>query len=218
MAKLIKQIYDLITLATDKGMTSYHSGSQIMDTVDQAQMVLFRTLNERIKRDKSVRDLLLPFEKRASITIASKIGTIPTDFEHEIELWSVASGVSQPIIIKEETNFRKRRRTTTDPIDTMADRVNTGIIYNDTGKKIELEQNITPVYIRYYRRPVKPVYATTIVNGQEVYDDASSVDVEWSATSHDILVQESLAILGVNLRDMQVQRFGQKEEPKIAEL
>lgn len=218
MAKLIKQIHDLIKLATDKGITEYHSSSQIDDAVDQTQMTLFRQLNERLKTDKSVRNLLLPFEKRSgAITVTAKIGTVPTDFEHEIEVWSVdGSSVSQPIIVKEETFFRRRRRTTNDPIDTMADRVNTAIIYYDSGKKIELEQQVTPVYMRYYKRPVKPVFATTLSSGQYIYDDTGSTDVEWSHTVHDIIMAGACDILGVNIRDMQVQRFGQKEEPKLA--
>ena len=219
MAKLIKQIHDLITLATDKGLTTYHSDSQIDDAIDQAQMTLFRQLNERMKIDKSVANLLLPFELKASITITAKIGTVPTDFEHEIEVWSVdGNSVHQPIVIKQETFFRRRRRTTSDPIDTMSDRVNTGIIYYDSGKKIEIEQQVTPVYMRYYKRPVKPEYVTTLTNGQYVYDDSGSTDVEWSHTVHDIITEGSCNILGVNLRDLQVQRFGQKEEAKIVSL
>lgn len=219
MATLIQKIHDLVNLATDKGFTNYHSPSQIDGVVDSVQMTLFRQLNERVKKDKSAARYLLPFEVKTSITMTNNVGTVPSNFEQEIEAWSGnATGTTKPIIIKEETQFRKRRRTTDDPIDTMADRVNTAIIYYDSGKKIEVEQQVTPVNLRYYRRPVEPVYGTTLANGQLIYFESATTDVEFSALLHDKIVEDSLAILGISLREVLVYQAGRKEEPKAASL
>ena len=215
MAKLVKQIVDLIGLATDNGISQHFSFTQICDAIQGAQVTLQRELNNRIKNDKSARNLMLPFEVRnAAITVTAKIGSLPVDFLDEIEVYSTAG----PIIIKEETNFRRRRRTTGDPIDTIADRVNTGKIFGDSGtKKIELEQQITPITMHYYRLPVKPVYVAPVTSGYPVYDDAASTDVEFSDAVHDILVMKTCEILGVPIDKISVQRFGAKEEPKIAD-
>lgn len=219
MATVIQRIHDLVNLATDKGITNYHAPSQIDNVVDSVQMNLFRQLNERVKKDKSAARYLLPFEVKASITMANNIGTVPSNFEQEIEAWSGnATGTTQPVIIKEETQFRKRRRTSDDPIDTMADRVNTAIIYYDSGKKIEVEQQVTPVNLRYYRKPVEPVYGTTYANSQLIYDETTTTDIEFTGLLRDKVVEESLAILGISLRDVMVYRAGQKEEPKAASL
>lgn len=214
MAKLIKQIADLISLAIDKGYTQYITDSQIMDGVHSTQMALWRDLVKKFPQDKRVRNDLLPFQVKADITISSKIGTIPTDFEQEIEAWVTSGGVDYPVTIVESGFFRRRIRDVVDPPST----TNIfGTIYYNSGRKIEVSPNITPVTLVYFKKPTKPVYATTgPTNGQYIYDDTNSVDVLWSDTMHDFLVERSLAIFGLNMRDGQVQRAGQAPQPKEA--
>jgi len=277
MAKLIKQIVDLVVLATDKGLTNYHSNDQICDAIDQAQMGLFRPLIKEFAKTKVIRNELLPFQKRSSITITAKIGSLPSDFEHEIDAWVTVSSIDYEVRLFEAGMFRKRLR---DPIDVPSTVNPIANIYNDTTKKIELSNQITPLVFNYFKRPVKPVFATalaytftvtsanatvgatytnngqtftvlyTIASGtilvcgstgapaasgtltkasgtgdatiafsivvastQYAYDDANSTDVEWSHLMHDILVERSLGLLGLNMRDGQVQRAGQHPEP-----
>ncbi len=213
--KLVYQIHQLITLATNKGIAGYYSDTQVDDAIDQGQMVLFRKLLAEFPKNKRVRNDLLPFEVRASVTMTSKIGSLPADFEHEIEAWYTASSVDYPVTLVEPGFYRKRLRDVVDPPSA------TNLfatIYNDTTKKIEISNQVTPLVLTYFKRPTKPVFATTLSSGQYIYDDASSTDVLWSATMHDILVENTLAILGLNIRDIQVMRAGQKEEPKLATL
>ncbi len=278
MAKLIRQIHDLITLATNKGIIDYYSTTQVDDAVDQGQMLLFRKLLAKFPKDKRVRNLLLPFEIKANVTITSKIGSLPSDFEHEIEAWYTASSIDYPVTLVESGFFKRRIRDVVDPPS--ATNVFASIYY-DTSKKIEVSPQVTPITLLYFMRPTKPVYAavlthtftvtsanattgatytnngqtfkvvTTISGGvtlvctstgspassgtltkvtgtgdatitfssvssttQYVYSDDDSTDVLWSPTVHDILVENTLGILGLNIRDGQVQRAGQKAEPK----
>jgi hypothetical protein len=278
MAKLIKSIHDLITLATNKGIAGYYSDTQVDDAIDQGQMLLFRQLLQKFPRDKRVRNDLLPFEVKANVTITSKIGSLPSDFEHEIEAWYTAASVDYPVQFVESGFYKTRIRDVVDPPSS----TNIfGSIYYDSGKKIEVSSQLTPIVLLYFKRPTKPVFATTLTytftvtsasatvgatytnNGntftvvatisgavtlvctsqgapassgtltkasgtgdatitfssvtattQYVYDDALSTDVLWSSTVHDILVENTLAILGLNIRDFQVIRSGQKSEPK----
>jgi len=282
MAKLIYQIHSLITLATNKGIAGYYSDTQVDDAIDQGQMLLFRQLLQKFPRDKRVRNDLLPFEVRANVTITSKIGSLPDDFEHEIEAWYTASSVDYPIKLVEPGFYRTRIRDVVDPPST----TNLfGSIYYDTGRKIEISSNVTPVVLNYFKRPTKPVFVTVLthtftvtaanatvgatytnnsqtftvtatISGavtlvctspgspassgtltkasgtgdatitfsavssttQYVYSDDGSTDVLWSNTLHDVLVENTLAILGLNIRDGQVQRAGQKAEPKESSL
>lgn len=211
MAKLIKQIYDLVALSTDKGVTGYHSDQQIMDALDSVQMSFFRLLVKEFAKTKQIRNELLPFQKRANVTLTSRIGTLPGDFEHEIDLWATVSGVDQPIRIIESGMFRTRMN---DPIDTPSTTNLFANIYFDSGRKIEVCAQVSPIVLNYFKRPIKPVYATTLNSGQYVYDDSNSVDVEWTALVHDVLVERTLLLLGLNMRDQQVQRVGASPIPK----
>ncbi len=216
MAKLVKQIHDLIGLAIDKGYTQYISDADIDNAIDQGQMVLFRQLVKEFPRNKRVRNDLLPFEVKASIVITAKVGAIPSDFEHEIDAWVTVSSVDYPVKFVESGFFKRRILDVVDPPST------TNIfacIYNDGGRKVEVAPQATPLILTYFKRPTKPVYGTTgPTNGQFIYSDGASTDVDWKDSVHDLIVQNTLAILGLNLRDGQVQRAGQAEMPKSATL
>lgn len=215
MAKLVKQICDLIDLATDKGVTNYHPRDQQCNAIDQGQMELFRELLKEFPKTSRTRNWLLPFEKVASITITAKVGPLPADFQQDIEYYVTVSGVKYPVLIKESGFFRKR---VLDPVDPPSTTNLMAMIYNDSGKKIELSNDITPVIISYWARPVKPVYVTDEVDGELIYNDTTSTDVQWSEMLLDILVEKTFRILGINLREFMLAQAGAKEEPKIATL
>lgn len=215
MAKLIKQIHDLIDLATDKGVTDYFSRPQLDNAIDQGQMILYRQLVKDFAKNKRVRNDLLPFEVVASVTITAGIGSLPSDFEDEIEAYYTTGGIDYPVSIKESGFYRKRIRdvvsppSATDPIAT---------INLNTTKKIEVSPTLTPITLRYWKLPTKPTYATTTVNSQIVYDDTASVDVLWSRALHDIIMENTFKVLGLNLREMAVLQAGLKAFPKEATL
>lgn len=217
--KLIKQIYDLITLATDKGITGYFSDSKIMDAIHQGQMVLWRQLIKKYPQDKRVRNDLLPFEVQATITLTGttrRIGSVPQNFEQEIEAWAAdEDGVLRPITFFERGFFRAQ---VNDPVDVPSRRSPIANIFFDASRQIE----IAPVSVSqidslvYFRKPVKPVFSTIESGGTYIYDDATSIDVEWSESMYDIIIQKALAPLGLSMRDGQVQAAGAAVEPKEA--
>lgn len=207
--KLIKQIHDLINLATDKGVTDYLSMSQIDDATDQGQQLLFRQLVKDYPKNKRVRNDLLPFEKVASIVITAKIGDLPADHEQEIEAYYASGGIEYPFTFIESGSFRRRVNdvvsppTATDPIAT--------INYN-TGKKLEVYPQVSPVTFRYWILPPKPFYATISVLGTgQIYDDVNSVDLLWSRGMQDIIMENTFKLLGLNLREVMLLQSGLKQ-------
>jgi len=215
MPKLIKQVHDLVNLAIDKGVTDYIPNSDIDDAIDQGQMGLFRELLREHPKTKRSRNYLLPFEEKESITITTLVGSIGATFEHEIEGWVTVNSVNYPIKFIESGFYRRRVLDKVDPPST------TNLfatIYNDSGIKIEVSNQVSPIILRYFKRPVKPVYATIEVDSQIVYDDATSTDVEWSDLVHDIIMERTFKILGLNLREFQVMQAGQEMMPKEASL
>lgn len=213
MPKLILQIHDLIGLAIDKGVTEYVPPSKIDDAIDQGQMSFFRELLQKVPRTKRERNYLLPFEAQDSVTITSSVGSLPAAFEHEIEAYVTVSSVKYPVKFIERGFFRRRCLDKVDPPST----TNLfAVIYKDSTLKIEVSNDITPLVLSYYRRPVKPEYAQSESDGFLQYDDAASTDVEWSDLVHDILMERTFQILGLNMREMQIVQAGSNVMPKSA--
>lgn len=212
MSKLIKQIYDLVQLATDKGITAYHTDAQIMDVVHSVQMTLWRDLIQQYPRTKRVRNDLLPFEKVATITASGGSGPMPSDYEHEIEAYVESSSIKYPVTIVENGFFRRR---TLDPVDPPATANYFMRIYNDSGPKVEIAPaGITTIVLSYWKKPTKPVFATDLTSGQYQYNDTASTDVLWSDSLHDLIVERALKLLGVGMRDSMLVQVGNPPAPK----
>jgi hypothetical protein len=212
MAKLIKQIHDLVDIAIDKGYTNYLSRPQIDATIYAGLVELFRTMLTEHPKTLRSRNYLLPFQKTASIALTAGIGPVPSDFEHEIEFFlDDADKTHIPIV---ERGFWTDRRR--DPINPPSATSPVGTIYLDTIKKIEIAPTtLTSIKVLYFKTPVMPSYKTTInVDDQEVYDDTTSIDIEFSPLLHDIVMEKALSTIGLALQRGEVVRQSQMSIPK----
>lgn len=219
--KFIRQIHDLVDIAVDKGLTNIILRSQIDDAVHEAQMAIYRELVKDYVTTKNpvARKFLLPFEKKASITITAGIGSMPSDFDHELELWATVSSADRPVYIKEAGEFKKamwrHKFRENDPIADAYTNI-FGRIYTDTTKKIEIYPTTTPIVIIYLIAPTRPIYFTSYsaTKFQHTYVDASATDVSWAETMWDALKLKTFEVLGMTTQNFQVVRQAQQIQPK----
>jgi hypothetical protein len=217
MAKLVKQIHDLVDIAFDKGLTNYWSRPQIDAAIFKGVTEMFRLLSREYPKTILSRSFMLSLQRSGTVTLTAGIGTLPTDFSHEVEVF-VNDATKRHIPIIERGFWDSRRR---DPIDVPTVSAPIGTIYSDsTGvKKLELYPlTASNPGILYFKVPTKSSYVTTIVLGQEVYDDTASVDVEFPPSLHDIITEKALSFLGLGLQDgmaVQLSQQSQSKEVKI---
>lgn len=215
MAFFIKQIHDMVDLAIDQGISNYWTRTQISDAVDQAQMSLFRPILKEFAKTKIIRNELLPFQVISGVSLASKTGTLPTNFEHEVEAYYETGSVKYPVKFIDQGMYRRRLR---DPIDTPTapDNLFANIHFN-SGFKLEVSNDVSGVVLTYFKRPAKPVYAVgTAVSGQYSYQETGSTDLEWSETFFDLIVQKTLPFLGLGMKDNMIVRAEQIQPGKEA--
>lgn len=216
MAKLIKQIHDLVDIATDKGLTNYWSRDQVDAAVYSAVCSIYREhLPDFPKTDRS-RNYLMPFLKDENITLTAGVGSIPAGFEKEV-VFHLNDTDKTPVVIVESAQWNERKRdpveppSATNPIGHMYKLTTTGSV------KIEVAPtSITTIRTVYMETPTMPNYVTTI-NGdnQEVYDDTNSVDVQHSELLHDIIVERALRLLGVAVKDAMALSVANGAENKL---
>jgi len=75
-------------------------------------------------------------------------------------------------------------------------------------------ENLNTVSFTYLRRPNKPEWAYTILNGREVYDPSNSVDWEFPDDVHNELVMRVLSYLGIRIREAELTQYAELKAGK----
>lgn len=80
--------------------------------------------------------------------------------------------------------------------------------YSEYGNTLRiLPTDLDTVTIDYFKTPIKPVWAFTVVNGRPVYDATNSVNFEWDDFATNNVAAYFLQLVGVNLKDGELANF-----------
>lgn len=72
------------------------------------------------------------------------------------------------------------------------------------------QQNLYDGNVVYMRRPLKPVYAYTVIGGRVIeYDADNSTQLEWRDSDITIILLKGLSSIGINLSDQEVSSFAE---------
>lgn len=209
MAKKIKEIHDQVNLLTTKGRTGYHTAEEIDIAVYMASKWLYDFYFKMFDENNSLHDSLRPFTTDPTIiTLTNGQYTLPVDFIHEIG--QITSGAVDGMV---------------DTVDraALAKRLSNNLVPPSLNYPICVFYqtyiqfypiNITNVKFSYLKKPVQPIYATTISNGRQVYDDVNSVDVEWNEVDLVKVTTRAMSVLGINLEDMKLVEWSESKENK----
>lgn len=206
MPKFIKNIHDRISFATKKGLTGYHSPEQIDTEVNAESFNLWLKYTAMFEKNSDVSAILDAFKRSETVTITAGEGTMTTAFQRPTGVMD-ASGKKIDIV----------------DIGMWADRINHPLKTPNTdypvcrfeNRKIIIRPtSLTQAVVHYLKHPTTVVYAFTLVGTRYVYDDANSVDFEWSAQVHDQITERVLANLGINMRELQLVQYSNTEFQK----
>lgn len=73
-----------------------------------------------------------------------------------------------------------------------------------------LPKDIGIIMLDYWKTPVQPVWAYTIVNNVQVYNPTGSVDFEWDAFALNRVAAEYLSFIGINLQANMLAGYAQE--------
>lgn len=209
MAKKIKEIHDQINLLTTKGRTGYHTASEIDIAVYMASKWLYDFYYGLFEQNNAIHDSLSPFmTDPAVITLTSGKYTLPDDFIHEIG--DITAGTENVQVDTVDRAALGKRRNS--PLTPPSFEYPICCFYQTYIQFYPI--TISNVKFSYLKKPVQPVYATTISNGREVYDDANSVDVEWNEIDVTKVTTRAMSVLGVNLEDSKLVQWSEAKESK----
>lgn len=208
MAKFINDIHEFIDFLTGKGQTGYHTPEEIDNAVHVASRELFNEMRKVFEQTRIVTTDLIPFfSDPTQLTLTNGQATYPPGFKYTASFSGGPNG--RPI---KEVDKAMLANKINDPLCPPSADYGVCVYYKN---HIQFyPTNISNVEVAFLKEPVKPVWAYTVVNGRYVYDDTSSVDIEWGEQNHNQIMMRALSHLGINLRENELMQFAeiQKKE------
>ena len=204
MPKRIKEIVDKVQFYYGKKETGYNSPADIVRELNVESINVFNELHDEYSRTRKISEFLQPFLKKETIAVnSSGIANKPEDFAH-------ADGsylpTGQMVEILESNVFIERINHPNKPPSASFPML---MMY---GNNIEvLPVSIDNIVLSYFKLPKEAVYAFTVDDDEYVYNDAQSVDWEWSKTIEDRIINRTLANLGITIKDRDLVQFSQAE-------
>jgi hypothetical protein len=202
MPKFIKNIHDLVDLLTAKGKTGYIPRVDIDLAVYAASKDLFDVEYSKYQTSKKITDSMSVFLSDPMTLTVDVLGQedIPDDYLHATSITGGTYG--NPVREMDEATLALKRN---DPLCPPDAEYPICKFYKDYIQFYPI--TLTNIKLTYLKNPIQPVYAYTIEDDREVYDDASSVDIEWNVTDQNKVTMGALQILGVTLSEQDLTQF-----------
>lgn len=208
---VFKRTAEFITNKTQSGMTV--TASQFSIIANQAQLQVYEADRTTFLKTGESSDFLDWFLK--SITVTPNITTgflpYPSDYQHTAGVRSYYNKKERPVELVENKSWGEVQASQIMQPTKVFPK------YTEfSGEYRFLPRDIGIVMLDYWKAPVVPVWGYTIVLNEQVYDPLTSVNFEWPEFSINQVMSIYLSLIGVNLKDQDVEAFSRefKQESK----
>lgn len=200
MAKLIERIHLTLADLEGKNVATKRPPEQVDRVLYLIIVDLFNKHIDHYVKTSKVSNYLLPFKRKASVALTSGQGELPPDFAHQRAVY--AGGKEVPVIEDKFWNHRVNSKlspvSATNPICRIENEP-------ETPRRIQFAPNISgPVELLYFKYPTAPKYAYVTNGTRYLYDEESSIDVEFPIGLFPEIVNRLMGAFGINLRDGQL--------------
>jgi len=208
----ISEAFDFLNFWINKNTGAWYTISELTEIVDRGQMSLYEDLQPKYATSQRIKDALSVFKEKENFTTQVSGNVIISDSRYlnllDIQIYFQISNrtVYYPLEILNEDVRADRLNSQLDPVT-----VTSPIAEQVAAKTFRLypasqyNGNIT-----FLRRPIKPVFAYTIISGRViVYDNANSTQLEWNETWHNAILIKALSSIGINLTDGEVSQYAE---------
>jgi len=212
----IKECVDFINFWIRKDRGAFLSIEESIEAIDNGQLAYYSDIKPKYATSQLIKDTLAPFKKKYNFTPSNTVSGYIV----------IPSNVNYLDLLDVEIQFQISNRTVYTPVK----------MINEDERSIRLNSQIDPPtitspvgemdiprYIKLYptgsgytgtvtylKRPIKPVYAYTVISGRVIqYDSANSTQLEWRDTEHIPILLKALSSIGINLGDAEIGQFAQ---------
>lgn len=209
----LEDIFTFLNFFINKYTNSWYTIPELELLVDRGQMAYYSDNKAKYATSQLVKEILSPFKETYSFSSSDTISgyiVVPSNSNYldllDVQIQYTISNrtiyVGVPMLNEDER----------------ADRLNSQI--DPVTVTSPIGENYKPRFIRLYpasgytgavtylRRPVKPVFAYSVVSGRViVFDEANSTNIEWRETEIVPVLLKALSTIGINLPDGAISEF-----------
>lgn len=197
-------------IAKERG--AYYTIPELESVLDVGQMSVFEDLHQKYATSQRIKDALSPFKVVYNFTTAVSGYVIVPDTTYlkflDLQIYFQISNrtIYYPVKLINEDERADRLNSQLDPVT-----ITSPIGEQITTKTFRLypasayNGNIT-----YLRRPVKPVFAYSIISQRViVYNAGASTQLEWGQDWVNVILVKSLLSLGINIKEADIAGFAE---------
>lgn len=210
----LNESYILLNFYINKAQGGWYSPEELTRIVDRAQRTLYNTYYTKYSTSQRLDDAMAPFKVDFQFTNGSTVGGListPDDYLDLLGLYTLVTGSDNvtrkcPVEIVSEEELVYRINSQVVPVD-----VNNpiGIIKATWDIQLYPAQPQAGIMM-YLRKPISPFYAYTVMSGRViVYDQAHSVQLEWSDKDIETIILIALNGIGINLSEQDVLQWSE---------
>lgn len=207
----IETLYSFITFLTNQGQARYFNPEEVFRAFNFVSSTFYGESLTLWEKDADVRAWLRPFRKPATINQETdKTFNFPDDYYRESSLWYLKDEKEVSIDVVKDGEWPGR--------------VNNGVVGPDedypianlSGENIIIRPtDITSIELAYFIKHKDVIFNYQELAGRNiVFDETDSVDTLWPQEAQTILVDRTLAYLGVPLKDGTMLQFKQLNQQK----
>ncbi len=233
---LINNIHIFVKFLKNQGQNIYHTPEQIDDAINRAALDLFRQEEKIFEAQQIITDTLGAMKVRLAFTNdVSGVYSLPLDYVRATNLAFDIDSITETLILTPETftfcdpTFTETTSSTLlsnleHPIDLLVDSdwINrqkskflppeeSNPIARIFGRSLQiLPKTITPI-LYYLKTPTKAKFAFTVSGDgfSTIFDAANSIDLDFPEISHNEIVEKTISLLGISVRDNILTQFEQ---------
>lgn len=209
----LEEIFQFLNFWINKSTNAWFTPSELTEVLDRGQLSYYSDNKSKYSTSQLVREILSPFRETYNFTSANTVSgviSIPSNSNYldlldiqvqfSISNRTIYAGV--PIVNEDER--ANRLNSQVDPVTVTS----------------PIAEILAPRFIKmwpasgydgtitYLRRPVKPVFAYSVISQRViVFDEANSTNIEWRESEIIPVLAKSLQHIGINLPDGAISEF-----------
>ena len=214
----VDNVYQRVLVLANKEQRGYITPQEFNLVAPIAQMEIFeqyfydqnqadrnlKNSTEYSNVDEMLDEKISIFKKQTAIAMAAGIGTLPSDIYRLGMVYRSASNIELEQLSEEEMAYIRKS-----PLAKPTSKY--PAFYRKNATQIQCFPNVPAVSINYIKRPIRPMWAYTVVNEKALFNGGNAVNFEIHYSDMSELVYKILSLAGITIAKPGLGSYGDQQ-------